>query len=468
MKGEKLYHIISNLDKSERRQILHYCSKSDDKRHSVLHSIFHKNIRNVNEFQKSLEKICNEFYSGKTTIEKDKSLRRFISFATNELEDLKIKNYVSKNEKIKNHLLTEVFHKENQTKLFDHYVKKTLLYAGKEKDYYTQIVCNDYYIRHKSKSQKVKDLQTIKSWSVSNNKLINNLYHKKLSESLNLLSGLYLDNTSIMNELGKDMPDDATFDSLVTISKGMTYAVEYKVAQARLNYNNAEKFHKTIEEAEELLNICKEPKNLKDLVYRRLNNLKMVVGFHLGEDLNYLSGCCSEVMKINKKYKIPDSVGFWYRLYFLVLDSKAEQAKVEMDKDGKYYFDDENLFFSEFINAFIFYFKGEKSNAIHYIKDLAYCPNYYISLWSKLLEFRIYYENGDFEYCESLVQRNSRFILKNKNKPFTYEASKLIFELYKKLLDADPGFNIKTFKIPQDINLSPFHKYLFDWLKSLP
>jgi hypothetical protein len=193
----------------------------------------------------------------------------------------------------------------------------------------------------------------------------------------------------------------------------------------------------------------------------------MVVGFHLGKDLNYLSACCNEVMKINKKYKIPDSVGFWYYLYFLVLDSKFDLVKAEINKKGKFYFDEENSFFCEFINALIFYFKGEISNAVRYIKELAYCPNYYISLWSKLLEFRIYYEKGDFEYCESLVQRNGRFILKNKNKPFTYDASKLIFDLYKKLLEADPDFNLKKLEKPPHINFSPFHKYLFDWLKSI-
>lgn len=124
MKGKKLYKIIAHIDISEKRQLLHICSKSDDKRHFYLEKLIRYDYHSFDSFQNALNSLANEYFPFKNSIENDKFLRRFISFAANEIEDLKIKNFLAQNQNFKNHILKEIYVSMEQFDLSSIYHKK--------------------------------------------------------------------------------------------------------------------------------------------------------------------------------------------------------------------------------------------------------------------------------------------------------------------------------------------------------
>lgn len=124
MKGKKLHKIITSIDVSEKRQLLHICSKSDDKRHFYLEKLLRYEYNSVENFQNALHSLAIEYFPLKNSIENDKFLRRFISFAANEIENLKIKNFLAQNQNFKNHILKEIYVSMEQFDLSSIYHKK--------------------------------------------------------------------------------------------------------------------------------------------------------------------------------------------------------------------------------------------------------------------------------------------------------------------------------------------------------
>ena len=123
MKGKKLYKIITNIDISEKRQLLHICSISKDKRHFYLEKLLKYDFNTIDSFQNALTSIADEYFTFKSSIENDKLLRRFVSFASDEIENLKIKNFLDQNQKYKNHILKKIFVSTEQFDLSSIYHK---------------------------------------------------------------------------------------------------------------------------------------------------------------------------------------------------------------------------------------------------------------------------------------------------------------------------------------------------------
>lgn len=118
MKGKRLYALLKNLDRSERLQLHHQCIKSSDKRHAVLKNLLDSKVDSIESFELVLNKTALHFenYS-----DASKAQRRFIDFASKEIENILIANYLDNKAQEKSFFLAKIFNERNSQELFSHY-----------------------------------------------------------------------------------------------------------------------------------------------------------------------------------------------------------------------------------------------------------------------------------------------------------------------------------------------------------
>lgn len=100
----------------------------------------------------------------------------------------------------------------------------------------------------------------------------------------------------------------------------------------------------------------------------------------------------------------------------------------------------ETNFYKEFIAGLRHLeIEGDLDQSLRHFNRLTYSPNFHISLWSKLFEFKIHFISGKILLCKSLIERINVTLRKNLHRPFTYEATKYIFSTFKNGLKSKTG-----------------------------
>ncbi len=471
MKGKSLFYLIQDLDKSEKHRILNNCKRSGDKRHVALYKLIKKNLRHKKQYEDLLEEIARELYeksvaTDKDENEKDKTIRRFIDFAVKEIEHVKLTDLLKTDLKTRNYLLAKMYHKSSTKELFKGYLKKTIPLAEKDKDLWIESDCIDSEIIIKSQSQKKKDLIQLREILLKKNRLTQELYHKKLSEVYNLLSGLYLDDTTILEELKGLMLEDHEINALIQIADQKPEAVKYKVAQARFNFDDKERFELHMKEAEELLENCTGTQESIEKLERRMCFLKALARFHHGETPEQLSPLTDRTLELNEKHQFTDAIAVFYHMLFQIMINGTDDAVMQEIKKHEHHFQEENNYLLEFINAYIHFLKGEYKDALWLLNDLSYAQNFYIAIWSRLLEIRIHYEKKNVGLCENLVERAIRQMDLNKGKVFNYDSNAVIITNFCRLLGVRSPKTLEEIS-QATVKISPFHQQIKEWIDEL-
>lgn len=462
--------LISDLDKSEKHKILNTCKRSGDKRHKLLYTLIKKGPRQTQQFQNLLGQISDELFdkqekSEKDSKEKDKVIRRFVDFSVKEIEQLKLKELLISDQLTRNYLLSKIYRKSDTPTLFRNYLNKARQASEKENDPWIRGYCIDNDIILKSQSQKKRDQMEVRDLLISKNNLIQSEYHNKLSEVYYLLSGLFLNDKDIVNELENLMLEDSEIDALVKLSAGNPVAIEYKIAQSRFNFEDQAKLNKYITEAQELLENCNGTTEQIEKQQRRINFLKVLDGFHYGSGVEELMGLMEYVLEINAKYNFRDSLAAFYNVLLQQLagaDSATLQPLIESYASS--YFEEENQYMIEFLRAYSHFLEGDNKKSLMLLNNLSYAPNFYIAIWSRLLEIRIHIEKENFSLCESLVERANRQMNVNKGKLFTYNSNAVVLMNYCKLLNVRTPKIFESYK-DTEAHLSPFHVHLNNWIE---
>ena len=471
MKGKSLSQLIQDLNKSEKHKILNTCKRSGDKRHRLLYTLIKKSPKNSLQYQQLLEQISDELFdkptnSEKDVREKDKIIRRFIDFAIKEIEQLKMKEFLASDQKTRNYLLSLIYKRPETRPIFKNYLRKAQSLAEKDNDAWILSYCLDNGIIIKSQSQKKRDMNDLRQLLLRKNELIQSQYHAKLSEVYNLMSGLYLNDKNIINDLESMLLEDAEIDALVKLSGGDPVAIEYKIAQSRFNLEDEEKLNRYIKEAEALLENCRATEEQIEKLKRRLYFLRIVDGFHYGELPENLIGYSDKVMAINVKYGYRDTLAAFYDLFLhLLIDNPPTDIESKMEEYQHYYFAGDNEYMFDFIRAYRYFQQQEIKKSLQLLNNLSYAPNFYIAIWSRLLEMRIHYEKGNIGLCESLVERANRQMNVNQGKIFTYNSNAMLLMQFCELLGVRKPRQLAEYETSVE-KISPFHKHLHGWVRA--
>lgn len=470
MKGKNLYMLLQDLDKSEKHKILNTCKRSGDKRHGLLYNLIKKSPKQKQQFQNLLEQISDDLFdkqvsTPKDVQEKDKIIRRFVDFSVKEIEGQKLREYLMSDQLIRNYLLSRIYQKPDTQPLFRNYLSKTRSFANKQDDPLIRGYCIDHEIIQKGKSQKKRDQIEIRDLLLEKNNLIQSEYHNKLSEVYNVLSGLFLNDKDIVLELENLMLEDSEIDALVKLSSGNPVAIEYKIAQSRFNFEDEQQLNKYISEAESLLEQCEGSEEQIEKLQRRIMFLKMIDGFHYGADLTQLQAWADEVVALDKKYNHQKSLAAFYQLLIRLLNGvNPEEVLDQIEVYAAQYFEEENQYMVEFLQAYSYFLQHDFKRSLRLLNNLSYAPNFYIAIWSRLLEIRIHCEKENFSLCESLVERANRQMNVNKGKLFTYNSNAATLVKFSRMLGMRVPKLLDAYSDQEHV--SPIHRVLNEWIDS--
>jgi hypothetical protein len=238
MKGFRLYQLLTELNKTEHRQLVHQCKVSSDKRSVALNDLLRK--RNITE--KGLNSWLNNLateWPAKNDLEREKKKRRWIDFACKEIEDLLLKNHFQSNP-IRHSKLSEIFDARNQEFLTDYYNNIAIKNSIIDKDYDTLIHEYDTKLRWLGRNQTEKNIELIGKILLDRKSITDTRNDETMSYFYTVSSALYVDNPS-PKWYTAIQPTKNEFHTLYKKAKDDFSGIMYQLAEARFNFYNQKK-----------------------------------------------------------------------------------------------------------------------------------------------------------------------------------------------------------------------------------
>lgn len=421
MKGKRLFELLTSLSKSERRQINHKCSSSNDKRYSYLKRCL--DVNTIEDFQKQLKKIKSNFSHLKPK-QQDESLNRVIYFSRQEIEDVKMLHYLNENAKERNRVLAEIAYAEEQYALFDYYSEKIKKDNNNQRDMVTDLRRISWEINLRLRIQTKEDYKKLKQLLIKKSSVLDDLYHVELGQYYYLLSSICMDNSLLFEELKSNFPSNEKINRIIQDVRSSSIAGIFKVSEARFNFFNQQQLQLQIGEAEELFNKGEgdEDEEKGKRLLRVTIFLKILMGMHYGLPLLDLRQWSKEGYELQERFNIHETITYFYHLMFMVLDEDYEAFDRISKARNSRYFNKQNRFYIDFLKGLILYMKRQPNEALDYLKDLIHNDSHYIALWSRFLEIRIHYDLEHFELVESLLTRAKRYLDNNSHKQFMWDS----------------------------------------------
>ena len=453
MKGKRLFHLIETLDASEGKTIINICKQSKDKRHKYLHDILSK--RPYEDFDKLNTKIESCFLkNGRLTPTIDKSIRRFIDFACKEIEYVKVNKRLQMDELPKNMILVQEFLGSSNGYLLDYYLDKAFTESKKREDIISQSICLDNFITSFAKIQTDKATQQIKRLAEQKVNFIRELYHRNQSEYYNIVSNMYIDDSSFIENA--ILPSIETFQNLIEETKDSVYSVVYELSLARLHFSNEEIFKRHIDNCENRVASVLIKSDEKQKWTRRILFTKVSAGFHFGWPILTLTATVKKTLDLNESYKYYDDATLFYYLLLLVLQGKSDQVNKLINGSKLKYFKNDNNEMLTLIKSLVAFMEEDYKTLKLNLNNLTSGDNFYINIWSRLLEILYWLKKQDDDFALNLIGRTERYLNNNKNKAFTGNDNHLVLAHFKKLA---MGSKIKSSDVASKLKCD-YHKYL--------
>lgn len=453
MKGKRLYHLIETLDASEGKTIINICKQSNDKRHRYLHDVLSK--RPYEDFEKLNTKIENCFIkNGKLSPTLDKSIRRFIDFACKEIEYVKVNKRLQLDELPKNMILVQEFLGSSNGYLLDYYLDKAFAESKKRDDIISQSICLDNFITSFAKVQTDKATQQIKKLAEQKVNFIRELYHRNQSEYYNIVSNMYIDDSSFIENA--ILPSLENFQDLIEETKDSIYSIVYELSLARLHFSDEAFFKQHIENCERRVSSVLSKSDEKQKWTRRVLFTKISAGFHFGWPMASLTATVKKNLEHNESYKYYDDATLFYYLFLLVLQGKSDQVNKLINGSKLKYFKNDNNEMLILIRSLVAYAEEDYKTLKQNLNNLTSGDSFYINIWSRLLEILYWLKKRDEDFALNLIGRTERYLNINKNKVFTGNDNALVLAHFKKLA---MGTKIKSSEIIPNLKCD-YHKYL--------
>lgn len=431
MKGKRLFELIKTLSKSERRQMHFLCSASHDKRHTYVKQCL--DISTLEEFQSQLDSIGGMFKHLKGK-KKDEALNRIIYFARQEIEDLKVKNFLSSHSKERYRVLAEIAYLDGQYDLFNYYSEKVKKETGKEKDYITEMRQISLDINLHLRVQQDENYLEMLRLLQKKQKLLDNHHQLESANHFWLMSSVCMDDSRLLEEMKNEFPTKDRINQFVLETERRAVACLMKMSEARSNFFELDMLQKNIQEAEELIRKYSEEDEECRRQLPTVTFLKILMGIQYGYSLEKLLEWSQEMFQLSEQFKMHETIGYFFHLVFLLLDNKNKEYKELSLKRNSLYFNKDNLFYLDFLNGLSYFMNQDYDKALDYLKELVYNDSHYIALWSRFLEIRIHFELENHEFLESLITRTKRFLDNNAHKRFTQNSALCSYKFFAETL----------------------------------
>jgi hypothetical protein len=423
MKGKRLYDLVNNLSKSELHKLHRICSQSSDKRHLVLKEILnHKNEEEA--FNRYLD--ATPLFDHLDKVEQDKSVRRFIDFSIKVIEDMLLLQLVRENNTLREAALSEMFFYKNHFTLFQWYAAKATSHAQRIHDYSVENKIITLSLRLKGKHQTKTDFDDV--YSLIKRKIaISELQHyDNITSSYNLLSSVVMDDIRLKTEIAAALPEAAEMAKLIESVPMPQYAIQLYLVQARLSFEDKERFYYYLQQAEALLPEIDDSQLDFSRAKRNIFMLKLTVGLHYGQSLESLIPTAEEVVELNARLEFSDTIGWFFLLFLKTMKGELDIVRVQLAEKKSIFFSADNIFYRDFLESLLYYQEGDLGDALEVLQRTVYSSSYYVSMWSKVLECCIHFQLGNKKLVFSLLERIRQYIRANYYKPFTMDSSRKI------------------------------------------
>jgi hypothetical protein len=386
MIGKKLYYLLSELSTAERRLLFNKAKWTNDKRYPLFIRLLGTKGQKMEDFSAKLFEIEQTLQATELSIKaKNDALRRFTSFCTKEVEELKIARFVESDKRLRSYILCNVYKDIEPKNIFEGYLDDLKEYLNAANDYWL----NDYYLRNKSalklSSQTDKDIQEWKDILIEQKREVDNYLMYKTAVITDKVASLYLNDPNSVIDLGDNFLNKAEIIKMADKAVNNEVKAILLGCLAQINFEDKSKFKNYTEQAIKLVENSNVPSSI--LVKRKILIIKFLHGFHFGFSLDGLYAVINEIILIDKSLKIEDKRNlFFFFLIRLLLNEKATTA-ASIPDDYKLYFKEVHIdWFYQFLLAFRFFIEGKYAQCKSALTEISHSKNTYITTWARLLE----------------------------------------------------------------------------------
>jgi hypothetical protein len=438
LKGKRLYQLVQELNKTEHRQLVNACKLSADKRSAAIVDLLRK--RNLTE--KSFELWLSQLVSSwniKTLAEQDRNQRRWVDFACKEVEKLLLKNRLEDSHAY-NHELSSIFDLRNHEDLTAYYNKKAIDEASQKNDYSKLIAEYDISLRWLGRNQSKANIAKIAELLMLRKEVTELHYHENMSYFYSVSSALYIDNPGDVS-YKRIVPAPTEFNALKKTAKDEYSLILYMLAEARFHFYQPKKFESLLTDAMVSIENAKLDEKSKILLQRNWLYLRITGGIYYQYPLGQMIDDASRMFNIQLKYKMHDTIGFFFLLFFLLLKGDIESYEGLLRKHRASFFTDDSNDYLHFLQALKCYLKGEIKQAIGLLMHTSYSQSSYIATWSRLLEIKIHLEEGDIRFTRVLLIRAKRLLKISKRQRLLYEPASATISALGAIVKGQPAIN---------------------------
>lgn len=436
MKGKRLFQLVQELTKTEHRQLLNDCKTSTDKRMVALADLLRKRNLTEKSFAGWLDKLVTSWCIT-SQIEQDKRQRRWVDFACKEIETLLLKNHFAISNQ-RHYLLSQIFDKRNHEDLAFFYNQKAIETATNEKDYDQLLTELDTELRWLGRNQTNQNISKISELLIKRKSISELRHHQAMSYFYSISSALYIDNP-YSKSFQQIIPTPSAFIQIKEETKDDFSKLLYELAEARFNFYNRKKFEKLLEELFVQIESSTCDKASKDKLKRSWYYLSIIAGLYYGYSILQMKQDAQKMFEIQLEHKMHDSIGFFFLLFFNLLEGKTSNYDSLLKKYKVDFFTKENQDYLKFLQAFQFYKDQKTRQCIAILLEITYSKSNYIAIWSKLLELKIHIEDGDTQFAFVLIDRAKRFLTTNSHHRIIYDPIFNLLENLNSLLKNKPS-----------------------------
>jgi len=386
MIGKKLFYLLNELSTAERRLLFNKAKWTNDKRYVLFIRLLGTKGQKIDDFSANLVEIERALQADElSTKAKNDALRRFTSFCSKEIEQLKINRFVESDKRLRSYILCNAYKDIEPKSVFEGFLDdlKETLKGGD--DYWL----NDYYLRNKSalklSSQTDKDIQEWKAILIEQKQEVDNYLMYKTAVITDKVASLYLNNPDSVIDLGDNFLNKAEIIKMADKAANNEVKAILLGCLAQINFEDKSKFKKYTREAMKLVEDSNATSSV--LVKRKILIINFLHGFHFGFPVVDLYAVINEIILIDKGLKIEDKRNlFFLFLMRLLLNHKAGIPASTPD-DYKLYFKEEHIdWFYQFLVAFRFFTEGKYAQCKSALIEISHSKNAYITTWARLLE----------------------------------------------------------------------------------
>lgn len=463
MIGKKLFNLIQELDTSERKLIFSQAKRSDDKRYSYLKKLLGTKRQSVLVFQQNLIQIQSVILPGNSNVaEVGLATRRLIDFCIKEIENIKIKQYINTNKKIRSYLLCEVYKDYEKKEILEDYLSKLIDAIDVDQDYWLY----DFYLKTlsnlKLRTQTKRDIKDWKGLLLLQKDYTQKFYVKKNAIILDKVSSLYLDDKGSVDAFKAQITDEKTSLALIASTHDkQTKAIIYG-ALAQFNFENKLKYQKYSELS--FLSLKGEKGLSSDFIKRKLLLVNFLHTFHFGQPAKKVLSAISAVVKIDRQYSVNDQRNiFFLFLVQLVFNDRTGEINYFKVEVKKYLNLHDAEYFHSFLLALDHFINNKYKLAKRILVEISHTKNNYIATWARLIEIVINIKQENFELAENYLLNEVRRIISTKNKTFTTNSSAYLLVQMASILSVKVPKALQSMASPKKL-VSPFHYLLSNTL----